>query len=82
MNRDKDFKDFVLREYRERGISKNEFKTFDEIKKTILSGHKVFWATDNYEVIIEKDGNLAINCNSNGFYCIMEQCEIPACYAK
>ena len=36
MNRDKDFKDFVLREYRERGILKNEFKTFDEIKKKIL----------------------------------------------
>ena len=37
MNREKDFKDFVLREYRERGILKNEFKTFDEIKKKILS---------------------------------------------
>ena len=82
MNRDKDFKDFVLREYRERGILKNEFKTFDEIKKKILSGHKVFWATDNYKVIIEKDSNLTVNCNSNDFYAIMEQYEIPPCYSK
>ena len=82
MNKKETFEVFVRKQYEMSGILKNEFKTFEEIRQRILSGHEVLWANENYNVIIVNNDYLAIYCNLNGFSYKMEECEIPGCYSK
>lgn len=41
----------------------------DEIKESVLSGKKVCWGNDMYEVVLDKHGQWLIKCLSNG-HCI------------
>lgn len=77
-----ELRDFAKKIYEKSGVLKNEFKTFDEIKKKILSGHEVKYANDNYNIVLVNNKRLMVYCNLNGFESDLEECEIPACYSK
>lgn len=76
-----ELRDFAKKIYEKSGVLKNEFKTFDEIKKKILSGHEVKYANDNYNIVLVNNKRLMVYCNLNGFESDLEECEIPACYS-
>ena len=76
-----ELRDFAKKIYEKSGVLKNEFKTFDEIKKKILSGHEVKYANDNYNIVLVNNKRLMVYCNLNGFESYLEECEIPACYS-
>jgi len=40
----------------------------NEIKEAVLSGKKVFWATDNYEVIVDNLDQWMIHSKCNDHY--------------
>lgn len=42
--------------------------TLDEIKKAVRTGHRVFWATSNYEVIEDSIGQWLIWSHFNDHY--------------
>jgi hypothetical protein len=43
--------------------------TLDEVKKAIEEGKRVFWSSDNYEVIRDKSDRYLIYSHFNG-YCM------------
>lgn len=73
--------DYLKKIYAKSGVLKNEFKTFDEIKKKILSGHEVKYANEDYNIVLVNNKRLMVYCNLNGFESDLEECEIPACYS-
>ena len=73
--------DYAKKTYTKSGVLKNEFKTLDEIKKKILSGHEVKYVNENYNIVLVNNERLMVYCNLNGFERNLEECEIPACYS-
>ena len=63
-------------------LNKNKM-TNQEILKTINflldNNEDVYWSNSNYNVIREKNGNLLVVCNKNGFTMGLQNSELKDC---